>query len=113
MISINGHVIAVNALATMDRGALVQMNPDELAEMVVKLSQRLLKYTDRMVGPREVAEMFGRRKSWIYDAMARPRTELQRRIGRLACREGGMILFRMSDMVQLRNEIMGGEYAKS
>lgn len=112
MITINDSLREMDALANTDRNALMQKDPDELVEMVMWLNRRLLEYVDKMIGPREVAEMFNRRKSWIYDAMARPRTELQRRIGTLAYREGGVLLFRKSDIVLLRNELIGGDNAK-
>lgn len=100
-------------LSYIDPEYLVERDRGELVELIMALAGALNSYTDKMIGSREVAEIFNRKKSWIYDAMSRPRTELQKKVAQLAVRQEGGLMFRMSDIAKLRNEMVEGMRCQS
>ena len=82
---------------------------EELVDMVTELSRELLDYVDLTCGPDTAARLFNRKRSWIYEAMSRPNTELQVNLSKVAARESGGLLFRYSDLVYLRSQLFERE----
>lgn len=80
----------------------------ELMKMIETLSVKLQAYEGQMIGPREAAEMFNRKKSWIYDAIARPKTPVQMQLASAVKRDNRVILFRLSDVVRIRERMCAG-----
>ena len=95
----------IRILSGLDRDALLQRRKEDLAEITLLLGKALQRHLDEIVSAREAAEFFNRRKSWIYDAMSRPRTDLQRQLAMIASRQDGGLLFRLSDLVLLRDSL--------
>ena len=82
---------------------------EELIDMVEALGRELIAYRDVTCGPESAARFFNRKRSWIYEAMSRPGTELQRSLSRIVAREPGGLLFRLSDLVRLRRRLFRKE----
>ena len=101
----NEGVRDMQILLGLRREELLRKGKDELIDFTLLLGRVLLRHIDETYGPREAAEMFNRKKTWIYDAMHRPRTQLQRDIAKVAGREDGGLLFRLSDLIQIRDGI--------
>ncbi len=100
-----GRFQEVRMLVTMQERGLDTKTKDELVEMVGMLARELLRYRDLACGPDAAAQFFNRKRSWIYEAMSRPNTELQHSLCEVAARESGGLLFRLSDLVRLRRRL--------
>ena len=100
-----GRFQEVRLLVTMQDSELTSKTKDELVDLVGMLAQELLRYRDMTCGPNAAARFFNRKRSWIYEAMSRPNTELQRNLCEVAAREPGGLLFRLSDLVRLRKKL--------
>lgn len=96
---------AIKKLTTINRESLGEMEKTDIIEVTLFLSRHALRTLDRLLGAREVAEMFNRKKSWIYDAMTRPRTHLQRELAKRAIRMDGNLYFRLSDAIMVRESL--------
>ena len=94
-------------LLDLTRDILSQKSKDEMIEFLLLMRRTLLSCKDKICGPREAAKMFDRKKSWIYDAINRPRTDLQREVAKVAKRDkSGLIVFSFIDLVVIRNRLL-------
>lgn len=105
----NGGVKDLEVLLKLGKEDIEEKGRDELVMLFKFLLRVLKRYADKTCGPREAAEIFDRRKSWIYDALSRPKTELQHAVAQVAGREDGGIVFRRSDLIHIRDEIFRQE----
>lgn len=78
---------------------------EELIQLIELLARELLAYRDLICDAATAARILGRKRSWIYDAVSRPASELQRRIAAMVAREKTSLVFRMSDLIRLRREL--------
>ncbi len=99
----------IQIILGLSREDLLVKRKDDVVDLTLLIGRALLRHIDETYGPREAAEMFNRKKTWIYDAMHRPRTRLQRDIAKVAGREDGGLLFRLSDLIKIRDKIFEGE----
>lgn len=99
----------IRMLLTLQRSSLEKKSKEELLDLVSLLSTELLAFRDMTYGPNRTAEFFNRSRSWVYEAMSRPSTELQRGLARIAARERGGLLFQVSDLVRLRKKLFRRE----
>ncbi len=104
-----GRFQEVRFLVTLETDNFVDKSKDELAAMVLALSRELLAYRDMTVDPESAARFFNRKRSWIYESMSRPHTELQCSLSEVVAREPGGLLFRLSDLVRLRRNLFKRE----
>lgn len=102
----------IRMLLTLQRCYLERKTKDELLDLVNLLSCEMLAYRDMAYGPNRTAAFFNRKRSWVYEAMSRPSTELQRGLARIAARERGGLLFLVSDLVTLRRKLFNREGIK-
>lgn len=91
--------------------ALLALSKNELIEMTMALYSELLKYQDIVCDAESAARFFNRKRSWVYQATSRPHTVLQKRLADVAVRQPGGMLFRLSDLAQLRSEFFSNHEA--
>ena len=99
---------AIRVLLGMSRRTLEERRKDDVIDLALFLKRVLLRYANVTCGAEEAAAMFRKKRSWVYDAMSRPATPLQRAVAAIACRESGGLLFRLSDLVSLREQLFTG-----
>ncbi len=102
----------VRLLSQIKREHLEAHSKAELSALVQSLARELVQYRDELYGPNRAASMFNRRRTWIYDAMSRPRTWLQRQVAKVVIREAGGLLFPLADLVQIRRRLRNREKEK-
>ena len=95
----------IRELTRLTREELLKETKEELADMYVAIARELVAVKDITCGPESAARFFNKKRSWVYDAIRRPTTKLQRGIARIVVREKGGLLFRLSDLVKLRRRL--------
>lgn len=95
----------LRVLVTLKNEDISQRSKAEITEGFEILANELLDYKDKTCDAASAARFFNRKRSWIYEATSRPSTEFQRRLAEVAHRKSGVLVFRVSDLVELRRTI--------
>lgn len=100
-----GRIEEVQSLVALKRKQLETWSKEALVDLAMAQRKELLGYQDLTCGPESAARFFNRKRSWVYEAMSRPHTKLQKCLCRVVARDPGGLLFRLSDLMRLRRQL--------